>query len=677
MNIDKKQLVKAAGLLIAGILLGWLLFSGSGSGSHDHAHGGQAAHAQTGTEHGHDHNGHNQDHSDHSHNNSGQNTSNSNEVWTCSMHPSVREDGPGSCPICGMDLIPAASEEREDDYTMVMTESAIRLANIQTAPVVRGVPVREVDLPGRLRVDERRITRVTAFFPGRIITSKVNFTGAPIRRGEPMATIYSPELLTAQRELLEAARQKERHPRLYESARTKFELWGFSDRQVDAIIEGGEVQRELEILAPVDGVVLQRNVADQQYVSEGTVMYEVADLSRLWLVLEAYEGDLDWISVGDSVRFRLRGEALANRHGGSGGSHGTNGNHDMNGMHNRPGSHGAHGSNGSHGTNGGSAMAGGRDAVVSFIDPVVNPQRRTVGVRADIDNAGGRLKPDMLATGTLRAEMAEPKLMVPATAVLWTGPRSLVYVRDPEADVPTFRVREVELGPRAGDFFVIHDGLEEGEDVVFNGVFRIDSEFQLADRFSMMNREPGTGAVPVHHHGEHGDGVHDGHGAPSTNDMDIHDGPFEDVPEVFRLQLTEAVHDYIRGKDAFVDSDLSGAQEAFGEFRATLEAIGEHGLPGSGHQAWMESYVVLHEQAGDIVNAGDLEEARTAFRGLSDELVRAVKMLGIDGVVYRQYCPMAFDDEGGYWLSGEEQIRNPYLPGIMLMCGEVIERIKL
>ncbi len=618
MNIDKKQLAKAAGLLAVGLLLGWLLFSGSGSGSHDHVHGAQAAHAQTGPEHDHDHN-------DHSHNN-GQNASNNNEVWTCSMHPSVREDGPGSCPICGMDLIPAASEEREDDYTMVMTESAIRLANVQTTPVVREVPVREVDLPGRLRVDERRITRVTAFFPGRIITTKVNFTGAPIRRGEPMATIYSPELVTAQRELLEAARQKERNPRLYELARTKFELWGFSDRQIDAIIEGDEVKRELEILAPVDGVVLQRNVADQQYVSEGTIMFEVADLSRLWLVLEAYEEDLGWISVGDSVRFRLRGEALAHH-----------------------------------------------SAVVSFIDPVVNPQRRTVGIRADIDNAGGRLKPDMLATGTLRAEMTEPKLMVPATAVLWTGPRSLVYIRDYEADVPTFRVREVTLGPRAGDFFVIEDGLKEGEDVVFHGAFRIDSEFQLADRFSMMNREPGTGAVPVHDHGERDD--HDDHGAPPTHDMDEHDEPFDDVPSEFRSQLTDAVHDYIRGKDALVDSDLSGTQEAFGEFRAALEAIGEHGLPGSGHQAWMESYVALHEQAGGIVDAGDLDQARTAFRGLSDDLVRAVKMFGIEGVVYRQYCPMAFDDEGAYWISDEEQIRNPYLPETMLMCGEVIERI--
>ena len=633
MKTDKKQLAKAAGLLAAGLLLGWLLFSGSGSGSHDHMHAGLDTHAPSGSEH-------NDDHGEQNHDFSGQNTSNSNEVWTCSMHPSVREDGPGTCPICGMDLIPAVSEEREDDYTMVMTESAIQLANIQTTPVEYDVPVRQVDLPGRLHVDERTITRVSAFFPGRIVTSRVNFTGAPIRKGEPMATIYSPELLTAQRELLEAARQKERNPRLYESARMKFELWGFSDRQVEAIIENGEVQRELDILSPVDGVVLQRNVTDQQYVSEGTVMYEVADLSSLWLVLEAYEEDLDWISAGDSIRFRLRGEALAHH-----------------------------------------------PAVVSFIDPVVHPQRRTVGVRADIDNAGGRLRPDMLATGTLRAEMREHRLMVPVTAVLWTGPRSLVYVRDHEADVPTFRVREVELGPRAGDFYVIHDGLEEGEDVVFNGVFRIDSEFQLADRFSMMNREPGTGAVPVHDHAGHGEDANDGRGAdangdygaqdrhdsPSTHEMDPDEVPFDDVPDDFRKKLTVAVQVYIRGKDAFVESDLGSAQDAFGEFRAALESIGEHGLSGSGHQAWMESYRTLHDKAGAILGAGDIGQARAAFRSLSDDLVRAVKRFGIDGVVYRQYCPMAFDDEGGYWISDQDQIRNPYLPDTMLMCGEVIE----
>ena len=640
MKINKKQLATAAGLLAAGLLLGWLLFSGSESARHDHAdHGEHLASVPSGSEHDHDHH-------DHSHSNSGQNASgsNNNEVWTCSMHPSVQDDGPGSCPICGMDLIPAASQEREDDFTMVMTESAIRLANIQTTPVVRDVPVREVVLPGRLRVDERRITRVTAYFPGRIITSKVNFTGASIHRGEPMATIYSPELLTVQRELLEAVSQKERNPRLYESARTRFELWGFSDRQIDAIIERGEVQRELEILAPVDGVVLQRNVTDQQYVSEGTVMYEVADLRRLWLVLEAYEEDFSWISVGDSVRFRLRGELFAHRHDGSGGS------------------------------NGGHRMAGGHHAVVSFIDPVVHPQRRTAGVRANIDNAGGRLKPDMLVTGILRAQMAEPKLMVPATSVLWTGPRSLVYVRDPDADVPTFKAREVTLGPRAGDFYIILDGLEEGEDVVFNGAFRIDSEFQLADRFSMMNREPGTGAVPVHDHGKRDD--HDRHGAPSAHDTGADDGPFDDVPATFRSKLTEAVHHYIRGKDAFVDSDLAGAQEAFVMFRAKLESIGEHGLSGSGHMAWMQSYSDLHQRAGDIAGSGDLDEARTVFRGLSDGLVRAVKMFSIEGVVYRQYCPMAFDDTGGYWISDDWQIRNPYLPETMLMCGEVIEKLE-
>ncbi|MEX0680354.1 MAG: efflux RND transporter periplasmic adaptor subunit, partial [Balneolales bacterium] len=125
----------------------------------------------------------------------------------------------------------------------------------------------------------------------------------------------------------------------------------------------------------------------------------------------------------------------------------------------------------------------------------------TVGIRADVENFDRKLKPDMLVRGTLRARMDSEKLMVPVSSVLWTGPRSLVFVKDSSVDVPRFEVREVELGVRAGDYYVIEEGVEEGEEVVYHGAFRIDSEMQLADRFSMMNREPGSGAVPVHDHG--------------------------------------------------------------------------------------------------------------------------------------------------------------------------------
>ncbi|MDG5768139.1 efflux RND transporter periplasmic adaptor subunit [Balneolales bacterium ANBcel1] len=611
MTLTRNQILIGVGLVLAGLLLGWILFSGTADHDHD----------QDGHVHTHDHE-------------MAGSAQNGEEVWTCSMHPSVREDGPGQCPICGMDLIPASSEEREDDYSMVMTESAIQLANIQTVPVRYDTPVKEVTLPGRVKVDERRITNITTHFPGRIIEAKINFTGAVIRKGEPMATVYSPELVTAQRELLEAARQRDRNPRLYEAARQKFRLWEFSSEQIDAIIEHGGVQREMEILSPVDGIVLRRNVADEQYIAEGTIIYEVANLESLWVVLEAYEEDLGWISIGDEVSFTSRAN---------------------------PGDT--------------------RTATVSYIDPVVNPSSRTVGIRADIENADGRLKPDMLVSGKVRAELAEQKLMVPASSVLWTGPRSLVYIRDHSADVPRFEVREVELGPRAGDYFVIEDGVGEGEDVVFHGAFRIDSEFQLADRFSMMNREPGTGAVPVHNHGtmESRDDPatnHNGHADPADTEQDDHDlhehgDAVDGATDDFRDDFLTLLDHYLEGKEAFVASDFEGAREAFQRTADALESVGLHRMQGDAHMRWMDQHEAIEGHLEHILGADDIEGQREGFAMLSHILIEAVHNYEIPGLLYHQYCPMV--DES--WLSSEEEIANPYDPN-MLRCGEVVERIE-
>lgn len=606
MNFTKQHIGIGAGLILAGIFLGRVMF------------GGPADH----NEHGHDHLSDTEiaQHIQEEHTDEDGST-----IWTCSMHPSVREDEPGNCPICGMELVPVRSgtaEVHEDDYSMVMTEAAVQLADIQTAPVIRAVPRRELDLPGRIRVDERRITRVTTYFPGRIQNTIVNFTGTPIREGEPMVSIYSPELIAAQRELLEAARQKERNPRLYESARQKFRLWEFTDEQIDEIENSGIVRQELEIRSPVSGYVLSRNIADKQYVSEGTVIYEVANLDHIWVVLEAYEEDVQWLRVGDQFSFRAR---------------------------NNPGQQ--------------------YQATVSWIDPVVDPGKRTVGIRADLANPENRLKPDMLVRGSLSAAMETEKLLVPVSSVLWTGPRSLVYIKDTAVDVPRFEVREVELGPRAGDYYVIEEGVEEGEEVVFHGNFRIDSEFQIADRFSMMNRDPGRGAVRIHDHGKMERDDHD-----HVEQTDHEHQRFEEVPDIFRANLTEAVEAYIRGKDALVESDLDAAVTEFAVFVEILNEIGEHDLSGDGHVAWMESWSALTDTATELIGAGDIDEARSSFRILSDELIAAVEMFGIDGVIYRQYCPMAFDDEGAYWISDEEQIQNPYLPETMPGCGEVIER---
>ncbi|MEX0721562.1 MAG: efflux RND transporter periplasmic adaptor subunit [Balneolaceae bacterium] len=430
MNFTNKQILYGAGFLLTGFFLGWLLFSGPGENESQ----ADLLNSEEMEEHIQD-----------------THTNEEGEIiYTCSMHPQVRENEPGNCPICGMELIPVSTDDgqvEKDDYSMVMSEAAVKLAQVQTAPVTFEVPEKIIELPGRVQVDERNITNVTAYFPGRIQNIKVNFTGAQIRKGEPMATIYSPELISAQRELLQAARQQERNPRLFEAARQKFRLWGFTDEQINEIVNRGEVQQELEIRSPVDGYVMSRNVANQQYVTEGTIMYEVADLRRVWVVLEAYEEDIFFINSGNSITVRIPG-------------------------------------------NPGQTL----EAEVAYIDPVVNPETRTAGIRADVENENLHLKPDMLVKGTIQATMGSEKLLIPASSVLWTGKRSLLYVKDTSVDVHRFEVREVELGIRAGDYYIIEEGVEEGEEVVFHGNFRIDSEFQLADKFSMMNREPGTGA---------------------------------------------------------------------------------------------------------------------------------------------------------------------------------------
>lgn len=604
-NINWKNTGLYSMLLITGLLLGYLLFAGSSpqqEQAHDH---GQQLETIDGDQ---------------------------EEVWTCPMHPQVRENEPGDCPICGMELVRAdeVDEDAEvDDYSMVMSERAVNMARVRTTEVIEEVPTREIDLPGRIRVDERRISHVTADFPGRIRNLMVDFTGARINRGEPMVEIYSPEVVSAQRELLQAHRNQRDNPAMLESARQKLRQWEFSDAQIDRILERGEVIRDMEVESPVDGYVLERNVAREEHVGEGTIMYKVVDLDHLWVTLEAYEEDLQWLSTGDPITFRSRsypGETF--------------------------------------------------EAEISYIDPDVDPRSRTVGVRADFSNAEGRLKPDMLVEGRVSSEdVMGPQLMVPASAVLWTGPRSVVYIQDTDSEMPRFEAREVELGPRAGDYYVIHDGVDTGEQVVYHGNFRLDSEMQLQDRFSMMNREPGTGPSPGHDHGGMDD--HEDMEEQQMEDhehdeeMQEHDGPLEGVSEDFRREFRELLDHYLEGYFAFFESEDQAAVEAFERFAGQLEAIGEHRMDGDAHMQWMQDYEALSEQIEALLDAGDIDERRDRFAGLSGVLIEALRHYGMDDELHVQYCPM----EDAEWLSSEEQIRNPFMPEDMPGCGEVSETL--
>lgn len=565
-------------ILLVGLLLGWLIFGGN-----NHSHDEHAGHNHTGD----------------------------STVWTCSMHPSIRDDQPGTCPICAMDLIPATSGMGdEDNFSMVMSEAAMRLAEIQVIPASLDYAEINVWAPGRIAVDERKRATISGHFNGRITELLVNFTGDFIQKDQPLARVYSDDLVIAQRELIEAYKRRDTQPALYRAARQRLLFWDLREHQLDAIIAKGEPSWAVDILAPFSGFVMVRKVTKGDYFTTGDTLFQLADLSSVWIIFDVFERDISLLSRGSKIEFTLSSRA-------------------------------------------GETF----EATISWINPVLNPTTRTVEVRAEAANPRGALKPGMLLSGNIHITSDTPHILIPASAVLWTGPRSLVYVHHREQEGARFEAREVTLGRRAGDFYIIKDGLEENERVVFNGAFKIDSEMQLADRFSMMNRNTG---VLV---------------SQEEEEIEIPDLRAE-VDDIFRRDLTGLVQEYLQLKDALVESDFAQAKRYSGEMVSTLQRIGKHRNDGDAHIAWMEMFDNLGGHIQGMQQASDIEVLRGQFRFVSDLLVISVKQFGVEGVVYHQYCPMTFDWEGSFWLSSREQIANPYLPETMLRCGEVIERIE-
>jgi len=370
-------------------------------------------------------------------------------IWTCSMHPQIRKDKPGDCPICGMDLIPLKTNENveeADPNEIPMTESAMKLAQVQTYMVKKGTPEKEVYLLGKVKPDERNIAALTARFGGRIEKLYVNYTGQNVSKGQKLASIYSPELNTAQQELLDAAKNKADNPAFYKATRNKLKLWELTDKQIDAIEQSNEPDIYFDILSPISGTVTRRDVSIGDYLKEGSPLFEVINLKKVWIMFDAYESDLPWIHLGDKVSFTLQ-----------------------------------------------SLPGKTYTAKVSYIDPFIDAKTRVAQVRVEIENPNMDFKPEMFVNGVLQSKIASSsdQLLIPKTSILWTGKRSIVYVKVPKRETTSFIYREITLGAAAGNFYVVADGLLEGEEIASNGVFQIDASAQLLSKPSMMNPEGG------------------------------------------------------------------------------------------------------------------------------------------------------------------------------------------
>ena len=557
-------------------------------------------------------------------------------TYTCSMHPQIQRSEPGDCPICGMDLIPLEAGTNDDPAVLTMSEAAVAMARVQTTEVVAadGSAAASTEAPrltvsGRLAADERLAATQTAHVPGRIERLLVGFEGEAIRSGQKIAEVYSPELVAAQRELLEAERLATdtdsplaaTASSLREAALIKLRNLRVDQATIDRVLASGEAVSTFPIYAEAGGTVTDKRVEVGDYVTRGEVLYTLTKLDELWALFDVYEEQLASVRIGDRVSFTTPaapGQTFSAR--------------------------------------------------VSFIDPDIDPSTRTATVRAEVRNRSGRLKPDMLIRGELELSPSRGSattdggaVRVPATAVLWTGDRSVVYVEVPDAPVPSYAFREVALGTRVGDDYLVNDGLAPGERVVTRGAFSVDAAAQLNNQFSMMNR----------------DVVIQGREAAAVTLAALPDYR-QATPETFQEALAVLAKAYLPIKDALVASDLATAQSAYVGFAERLKDVNMSLLRGQAHDFWMEQLRALQTHGTGLAAAPDIEQARTQFAFFSQALINAVTAFGLpqeEVALYVEHCPMALDNEGANWLSDEPLIRNPYFGDAMLTCGTVTDTL--
>jgi Cu(I)/Ag(I) efflux system membrane fusion protein len=562
-----------------------------------------------------------------------------------------------------MDLIPLKQEAGSGGpRSLAMSESDKALSRIQTTRVDRRFVEAATRLTGKVVYDETRVKSVSAWIPGRLDRLFIDYTGTRVEKGDHMVLLYSPKLLEAQQSLIGAKKTlaetsdessqflQDSARRHLESERTKLHLWGLTKEQVESIEERGEVEPHVQINAPLSGIVIHKNAVEGMYVETGTPIYTVADLTVVWLELDVYEMDFTWIRYGQAVAIRTEaypGEEF--------------------------------------------------EGWISFVPPYLDERTRTKKVRVRVQNEHFKLKPGMFVRAVVRSKLAQggrimdpdlegkwicpmhheivkdgpgacdvcgmdlvtaeslgfvtaddtkqAPLVVPVTAVLLTGRRGVVYVEVPEAERPTFEGREVVVGPRAGDWYVILDGVSEGENVVTNGAFRIDSSLQILAKPSMMSMPAEKDRVPP------------------------------DVPAAFLAALSPVYDAYFKAQVALSKDQLDAAQEALSAVGRAAAGVDVTQPSKDAHAAWTAIATRLRQSTEHAEHAADISAVRLLFEEVSKAVLDLETTFGHSGdVVHRvAFCPMAFKNKGAEWLQTSEEVENPYFGASMYRCGEIRE----
>ncbi|MGO9566554.1 MAG: efflux RND transporter periplasmic adaptor subunit [Desulfomonilaceae bacterium] len=593
--------------------------------------------------------------------------------WTCSMHPWIKRPHPGKCPICGMDLIPMASDQVTDTSASLepysMSDEAKKLAEVKTDEVKRDHAKLLVRMVGLVYEDETRIASLTSRVDGRLDEIYVNFTGSLVNKGDPMVTIWSPTLITSQVEMFESVRSNDTEG-IIRGAEEKLLQLGMTKEQIENIKKQQKPNPYVTLRAPIGGVVTKKMAILGQFVKEGTEMYTINDLSHVWVKLDAYETDLPWIRYGQDVSFTTP------------------------------------------------AVPGRKfKGKVLFLDPELDMKTRTAKIRVEAENPDYTLRPGMFVTGELEAEVdakgrvikpewagkyicpvhptekasSEPgfcpeskvalrpasaygyaddphpelPLVIPESAPLITGKRTIVYVEVPKQDRPTYELREVDLGPRAGDEYVVYQGLKEGDRVVTKGNFMIDSAMQIVGKAGMMNPiEPKLAKAS-------------GEKAEEEVVKKLQ------APEEFVSALTPIIQEYLKLKESLVGEKTEEVVVSAEKLAGLLEGVNSSGLGDKAQETWKKLSDSMETNLKEIADAREIESMRKAFDPLSEAFAKV--MMGfrhaMKDPLFLYHCPMASNGQGAYWIESSQNVRNPYFGETpykgqqMLKCAELVEKI--
>ncbi|SFD55599.1 membrane fusion protein, Cu(I)/Ag(I) efflux system [Algibacter lectus] len=544
-----------------------------------------------------------------------------NQMWTCSMHPQIMQPESGPCPICGMDLIPAESSAKgllADQFKL--TENAMALANIQTSIVGNGnTEDNAITLSGKIVANEDNTAIQPAHFDGRIEKLYVKSLGEKVNKGQAIAKIYSADLIAAQQELITTYSIRASQPQLYKAVQNKFKNWKIHGSQLDDVLKTGQVKTSFTIYSHVSGVVTEIAVSDGAHIMDGKPIFKVSNLATVWANFDVYENQISQFKKGQKI------DVVTNAY--------TN-----------------------------KVFKG----TVDFIDPILDTRTRTVKLRVVLNNKDQILKPGLFVEGTIKGVTATKAtaLSIPTTAVLWTGKRSVVYIKS-KLNEPVFEMREITLGNQIGDKYQVLEGLNAGDEVVTNGTFTVDAAAQLQGKKSMMNKKGGKVMTG-----------HEGHlGMETTTNTTRQKGPNTeriDVSKQFQNQLKVVFNDYIQLKEALLKDDINTIKAESKQLLNDLPKVDMTLLTSQeAHKQWMSLEKELKSVTTSLSNTSEIEDIRLHFKNLSSKLTEVIEVFGINEKVYHQFCPMGDNNKGAFWLSKEEKVINPYFGGKMLTCGEV------